>query len=188
MSGGLYNKWMIKKLMLIIAALFVFQGAAEAWTHSTSGTPRRAKRSASVAFDAVVKHVTDGDTIWVARGSSSEAIDVRIQGIDAPEICQDYGRVAAGALLQHLQHKTVSVTGRARDKYGRMVAKVTLNGQDLGAWLVENGHAWSYHNKRSLGPYGKQELAARQAGRGLWASGSPVEPKLFRKQTKCHKG
>lgn len=178
---------MIKKLVLIIAALVLCHGAAEAWTHSHSGTHRTSKRATPVAFDAVVKHITDGDTIWVSAGGGQQAIDVRIQGIDAPEICQDYGRVAAGALLQHLQHKTVSVTGRARDKYGRMVAKVTLNGQDVGEWLVENGHAWSYHNRRSLGPYGKQETAARHAGRGLWAGGSPMEPKLFRTRTKCYK-
>jgi micrococcal nuclease len=169
---------MIKKLMLIIAALALALGTAEARTN---------KRKPTQSFNAVVKHVTDGDTVWVSVGGSHEAIDVRIQGIDAPEICQDYGRVAASALLQHLQHKTVSVTGRARDKYGRMVAKITLNGQDVGAWLVENGHAWSYHYRRSLGPYGKQETAARQAGRGLWANSAPVEPRVFRKRAKCHK-
>jgi endonuclease YncB( thermonuclease family) len=169
---------MIKKLMMIIAALVMAISAVEAKT-----TQRKPVQS----FAAVVKYVTDGDTIWVSAGGGSQAIDIRIQGIDASEICQDYGRVAASALLQHLQHKTVSVSAKARDKYGRMVAKVNLNGQDVGAWLVANGHAWSYHNRRSLGPYGKQETVARQSGRGLWASGSPVEPKVFRKRTKCHK-
>jgi micrococcal nuclease len=177
---------MIKKLMPIITsvtanatvALALICGATEA--HAKSSKPKQ-------SFSAVVKHVTDGDTIWVSVGGNQKAIDVRIQGIDAPEICQDYGRVAAGALLQHLQRKTVNVAGRAQDKYGRMVAKITLNGHDVSAWLVENGYAWSYHNKRSLGPYGKQETAARLARRGLWASGSPIEPKVFRKRTKCHK-
>jgi endonuclease YncB( thermonuclease family) len=182
---------MIKKLMLnlmlIIASLALLHGSAQAWTHSNSGTHRTSKRAAPVAFSAVVTHVTDGDTIWVSAGGGQPAIDVRLQGIDAPEICQDYGRVAAGALLQHLQHKTVSVTGRARDKYGRVIAKVSLNGEDIGAWLVENGHAWSYHSSRSLGTYRVQETSARQAGRGLWGSGSPMEPKVFRKRTKCHK-
>ncbi len=164
--------------MLIIAVLVLTSGVAEA---------RATKRQPVQSFSAVVKHVTDGDTVWVFAGGGQQAMDIRIQGVDAPEICQNYGRVSAEALLQHLQHKTVSVTGRARDKYGRVVAKISLNGQDVGAWLVENGHAWSYHNRRSLGPYGSQENAARQAGRGLWASGSPIEPKVFRKKTKCHK-
>lgn len=162
----------------VVVAFTLLCGAAHAKT---------TKRKPSQTFSATVKHVTDGDTVWVSLGGRQQAIDVRIAGIDAPEICQNYGRASAAALLGLLQHKTVSVTGRARDKYGRMVAKISLNDQDVGAWLVENGHAWSYHNKRSLGPYGKQETAARQSGRGLWASGSPLEPKLFRKRTKCHK-
>jgi micrococcal nuclease len=174
---------MKKITSLIIAALsmtlVLWHNAADA---------RAARRThAYTSYNAVVTHVTDGDTIWVSAGQGAAAEDVRIQGIDAPEICQDYGRTAAAALLAKLQHRTVSVSGRARDKYGRLVAKVVLNGQDVGAWLVENGHAWSYHNRRSLGAYGQQETAARQAGRGLWASGSPMEPKLFRKRTKCHK-
>jgi endonuclease YncB( thermonuclease family) len=180
---------MVKKLMLIIAALALLHGSAQAWTHSNGETHRAAKRAAPVAFSATVMHVTDGDTIWVSvgGGGTQPAIDIRIQGIDAPEICQDYGRIAAGALLNYLQHKTVSVTGRARDKYGRTIGKVTLGGQDVGAWLVENGHAWSYHSARSAGLYRLQEASARQARRGLWASGSPVEPKVFRKRTKCHR-
>jgi endonuclease YncB( thermonuclease family) len=177
---------MIKKLMPIITS--VTTSATVALALIFGACVGHAKtRKPTQSFSAVVKHVTDGDTVWVSVGGGQKAIDVRIQGIDAPEICQDYGRVAAGALLQHLQRKTVNVTGRARDKYGRMVAKITLNGQDVGAWLVENGHAWSYHNRRSLGSYGKQETAARHAGRGLWASGTPIEPKIFRKRTKCHK-
>ena len=175
------NESMEKVTFAIIAALLWVHGTAQGWAHHAN------KGAPSKAFNAVVKHVTDGDTIWVSVGGKAKAIDVRIQGIDAPEICQDYGRVAASALLQHLQHKTVRITSRAIDKYGRMVAKVSANGQDVGAWLVENGHAWSYHNRRSLGPYGSQENAARQAGHGLWASSSPIEPKVFRKKTKCHK-
>lgn len=172
----------MKKLMPIITSATVVLALFCAVTEANAKTRKPAQ-----SFSAVVKHVTDGDTVWVSAAGGQQAIDIRIQGIDAPEICQDYGRVSASALLQHLQHKTVSVTGRARDKYGRMVAKISLNGQDVGGWLVQNGHAWSYHNKRSLGPYGKQETDARQSGRGLWASGSPIEPKVFRQRTKCHK-
>ncbi len=167
--------------MLIIAALLWMQGVAQAWTHHAS------KRTASKAFAAVVTHVTDGDTIWVRVASEEQAIDVRIQGIDAPEICQDYGKTAQAALARKVLHQTVSVSSKARDKYGRMVAKVTIGGEDVGAWLVENGHAWSNHYHQSLGTYGVQETTARQAVRGLWASSSPMEPKIFRKKTKCHK-
>lgn len=163
--------------MLIIAALLLTQAKVDA---------RAPKQSAAKTFSAVVMHVTDGDTVWVSKGRGTQAISVRIQGIDAPEICQTYGGTSAAALLNLLQHQTVRITGRAHDKYGRVVAKLSVSGQDVGAWLVENGHAWSYHSTRSLGPYRVQETAARQARRGLWASGLAIEPKLFRKQTKCY--
>ena len=183
----LYNKWMIKNLILIIAVLLLFHGIAKAWTPSASGIHRASKRAAPVAFSATVTHVTDGDTIWVSRGKGKQAIDIRLQGIDAPEICQDYGKFAQAALAHHVLHQTVSVTSKARDKYGRMVAKVSVGNEDLGAWLVLSGHAWSNHYRQSLGTYGQQETAARQAGRGLWASGTPMEPKIFRKKTRCHR-
>lgn len=175
------NESMEKVTLAIIAALFWVHGTAQAWT------PHASKRAPSKAFNAVVTHVTDGDTIWVSKRNGEQAINVRLQGIDAPEICQDYGKSAQVALARLVLHQTVSVTSKARDKYGRMVAKVSVGGEDLGAWLVTNGHAWSNHYRQSLGTYGQQETAAKQAGRGLWASGSPMEPKIFRKKTKCHK-
>lgn len=175
------NKNMKKITFVIITALFWGHGVGQAWTHHNS------KRGPSKAFSAVVTHVTDGDTIWVSKGNGEQAIDVRLQGIDAPEICQDYGKSAQMALAHRVLHQTVSVTSKARDKYGRMVAKVSVGGEDLGAWLVLSGHAWSNHYRQSLGTYGQQETSARQAARGLWAGGSPMEPKAFRKKTKCHK-
>lgn len=135
----------------------------------------------------VVTYVSDGDTIWVKPSGGGEALDVRIQGIDAPESCQDYGHISQQALSQHVLHKTVTLTTKARDKYGRVIANVRLGDQDVAAWMVHGGHAWSYHFHRNAGPYAKEEIAARQAGRGLWGNGSAVEPREFRKRAKCHK-
>jgi len=136
-------------------------------------------------FTAEVTYVTDGDTIWVKRARANLAIKVRMYGMDAPEICQDYGLTARAVLQDRIMHQTVTLDTKARDVYGRIVAKVIFNGEDIGAWMVANGHAWSYHSRKSLGPYGRQETSARRMGLGLWASGYPMEPKAFRKQTKC---
>ena len=53
-----------------------------------------------------------------------------------------------------------------------------MNGVDLGDWLVSNGLAldWPRYSK---GKYGKAQLDADHAGRGLWA-GSYVAPWLYR--------
>jgi micrococcal nuclease len=150
--------------------------------------PVQARTALSIV--GVVTYVSDGDTVWVKPNGGGEALDVRIQGIDAPESCQDYGHVAQQALSQHVLHKTVTLTTKARDKYGRVIARISFGNQghqDVGAWMVANGHAWSYHFHRNAGPYAREEMMARLSGRGLWGNGYPMEHREFRRRTKCHK-
>jgi micrococcal nuclease len=130
----------------------------------------------------VVTHVTDGDTIWVRSPGAADGVQVRLQGIDAPEICQAFGAQSRTALVEHVLHRPVRVTVRATDVYGRTVGRVDLQGEDLGAWLVGHGHAWSARYQRRAGPYAQEESAARDARRGLWAAGEPLEPRVFRKR------
>ena len=72
----------------------------------------------------VVIHVTDGDTIWV-RPAGGAPVQVRIQGLDAPEICQAFGQQARDALAARLLHREVLVSTRARDIYQRSVGNVS---------------------------------------------------------------
>jgi endonuclease YncB( thermonuclease family) len=128
----------------------------------------------------VVSHVTDGDTLWV-RPPGSPPVQVRIQGLDAPEICQPFGQQARDALAERVLHRPVRVSTRARDMYQRSVGTVSLDGQDVGAWLVAHGFAWSARYRGRAGPYAQEEARARQARLGLWARGA-VEPRSFRKR------
>ena len=132
-------------------------------------------------YTGVVTHVTDGDTLWVRTSVRGEPRKVRFQGIDAPESCQSWGAQATAALTQRVQFKTVQLNTRARDDYGRMLAVVTLEGDDVGRWMVVTGNAWSYHYRRSSGPYTAEENRARASGLGLWSQPA-VEPREFRKQ------
>jgi endonuclease YncB( thermonuclease family) len=73
------------------------------------------------------------------------------------------------------------------DQYGRLLARITLQGQDVGAWMVTQGHAWSYRYRRDAGPYAAQESQARAQGRGLFASTDAEQPRDFRKRHgSCH--
>lgn len=132
------------------------------------------------ALTGVVTHVTDGDTVWV-RTVEGGRLKLRLQGLDAPERCQAWGPQARDALAARLMHRQVEVQTRARDDYQRTIARVSLQGEDVGAWMVSEGHAWSARYRRSLGPYASQEVAARGARRGLFAQPDAVEPRLFRK-------
>ena len=135
----------------------------------------------AATFRGVVSHVTDGDTLWVKPGGRGEAVEIRLVDLDAPENCQAFGPQARRALVARVLHQTVVVRTRGVDEFQRTLAQVSHRGRDVNAWLVREGHAWSstFHGKR--GPYEKLEDEARAARRGLWANGSPVEPRSFRR-------
>ncbi len=146
---------------------------------------------AAASWQGTVTYVTDGDTLWVQPSNptlnDAPARKIRIEGIDAPEICQHYGEHSRYALKQLLLQKTVTVHTSRVDDYGRDVAKVAFQNQDIGTWMVSQGHAWSYHYRHSSGPYAVQERDAQSAKRGLFAATSPVEPRAFRRaHGSCH--
>lgn len=133
-------------------------------------------------FEGVVSHVTDGDSVWVRPASGGAPRQVRMQGIDAPEICQAFGASSRDALAARALHRRVTVYSRSRDSYQRVLGRVSLNGQDLGRWMVGRGYAWSYRFRRDRGPYAAQEARARNARLGLWEHGPAMEPREFRKR------
>ncbi|HTH78961.1 MAG TPA: thermonuclease family protein [Ramlibacter sp.] len=134
-----------------------------------------------------VSHVTDGDTVWVRPDDGTPAQQVRIEGIDAPEICQVFGRQSRDALAQQLLRKRVTLLTRGQDDYRRTVARVHVGRADVGKWMVSHGYAWSYKFRSDSGPYRRDELHARSQRLGLWDEGDPERPRDFRvRHGSCH--
>ncbi|MFZ2652498.1 MAG: thermonuclease family protein [Burkholderiaceae bacterium] len=129
--------------------------------------------------------VTDGDTLWIrpdaGHGNAGKPRAFRLRGIDAPEICQPWGAQAKAALEARVLHRRVRLHSYATDDYRRSVATVEVDGVDIGAWMVGQGHAWNSRFGQSPGRYAAQEHAARIARRGLFARGDALEPHKFRK-------
>ena len=129
----------------------------------------------------VVTYVGDGDTVWVEVDRHTKPVKLRLLGLDAPEICQTGGPQARDALKAKLLKQTVTIDTKARDEYARAVGRIAHRGDDVGAWLVKNGHAWSYAYQRRAAPYANEQAAAKIARLGLWAQAAPIEPRAFRK-------
>jgi micrococcal nuclease len=121
-----------------------------------------------VLVGPVIK-VTDGDTIKVQL--SSGPISVRFDGIDAPESSQPQGKAATQFLKGLVEGKTVSLEPVTQDRYSRMVAKVSVDGQDVNAAMVTAGYAWAFRRymRKDTRDLCRLEDTARQAKRGLWA-------------------
>lgn len=135
----------------------------------------------AAVFRGTVTHVTDGDTIWVRPTGSKDTVEIRLLDLDAPEGCQPFGPQAKRALAARILKETVQVRTQGEDDYRRALARVRHKGQDVGGWLVREGHAWSVDFRGRAGPYEKFEQQARQARRGLWAARDPMEPRNYRR-------
>jgi micrococcal nuclease len=135
-------------------------------------------------WSGVVSYVVDGDTVWVRPEGGGKPLSIRVDGIDAPEICQPGGVAARDALKHRALGQRVTVHGRLDDAYGRQLARLVLNGDDLGEWLVTQGLAWSYRYRNDAGPYARQQSQAEAARLGLFSPHGPrpVYPRVFRKQ------
>ena len=143
-------------------------------------------------WTGIVTWVVDGDTLRIKPLTGGKPLSVRIRGIDAPEICQSGGNASRDALSGRVMGRTVRVSGKARDAYSRLVAEVSVDGQDVAHWMVVQGYAWSNSSGRSAGPYGAQQAQAQAARRGIFAPGpggnAAIQPAVFRSQYKsCYK-
>ena len=104
--------------------------------------------------------VSDGDTI---RCGSER---IRLLGIDAPELDHPYGKKAKWALVSLCKGQPVRAEILETDKYGRTVAKCTLeDGRDISEEMVKLGLALDWP-KYSGGVYRRFERA--DARRKLW--------------------
>ena len=64
------------------------------------------------AFAGKVSYVTDGDTLWVQPDAGGAPRKLRLDGIDAPEICQSGGEASRAMLAQRALYQRVEVTVR----------------------------------------------------------------------------
>lgn len=126
-------------------------------------------------FDAVVSRVVDGDTIDVRRAGERQAIRVRLDGIDTPERGEPFAGVATRFTRAETFGRTAVVRGTDIDRYGRLVARVTIAGADLSVALVRAGLACVYRKYTRDPALYRAETDARSAGRGFW--GSPQQPR-----------
>jgi len=143
--------------------------------------------SASKIIQGKVVSVADGDTITVLDAEKTQH-KIRLQGIDAPEKVQAFGAKSKQALYEMVHGKTVQVSFEKSDKYGRILGKVLLDGQDICHQQIKAGLAWHYKKYQNQQPladrdaYSASETAAKNEKLGLWSDPRPVAPWDFRKR------
>lgn len=126
-----------------------------------------------------VVRVVDGDTIIVDIDGTEER--VRFIGVDTPESVHpdqsknvEYGEIASEFTKSKLedQEVTLEYDAQERDRYGRVLAYVYLDGEMFNKTLLEEGHAKvaTYPpNVRYVEDFTALQEQARKEKKGVWA-------------------
>jgi len=163
----------------------------------TAQTPTTAPRPAGVAVSNNLQLVIEGKVVSVHDGDTVTVLDqdnkkhtIRLQGIDAPELKQDFGRVSQKNLSEMVFGKQVTILWTKVDKYRRTVGTIMLDGRDINIEQVKAGVAWhfkKYEDEQSAADrvtYAAAEESARAARLGLWQAVTPTAPGDWRQEAK----
>jgi endonuclease YncB( thermonuclease family) len=144
---------------------------------------------AGPAFEARMLRVDDGDSL-VVRGADGTTSRIRLAGIDAPEKSQPFANVAREKLPTLLGKRTLSIAAIKIDPWGRLVARVDAQDEDIALAMLDAGLAWHYARYDSDLPvalrerYAKAAALARQQRIGLWRTAKPEPPWEFRRRSR----
>ncbi|MEW5729319.1 MAG: thermonuclease family protein [Pseudomonadota bacterium] len=114
--------------------------------------------AAEAAISGRILWVIDGDTYQIAHAGAPEGEAVRARHFDTPEKAdragclaeREKGRQATEAARRLLPRgTTVWMSDFGRDRYGRLLATITLpDGTDLATWFIDAGLAHPYEGGR----------------------------------------
>ena len=121
-----------------------------------SGNWCRNYKCISFKTTAVISKVIDGDTVKLQTGET-----VRLLGINAPEKGQVYYKESASRLRELIEGKKVFLEKDVedKDKYGRLLRYIFLNGENINVKLVREGLATVY----IISPNVKYETELRES-------------------------
>jgi len=129
--------------------------------------------------------VADGDTVTLLDSANVQH-KIRLAGIDAPEKRQAFGARSKQSLAELVFSRSATVETNKKDRYGRYVGKVLVDGRDVNLVQVERGMAWFYREYQAeQSPedrllYNAAEKRARGGRNGLWLDVEPEAPWDYR--------
>jgi endonuclease YncB( thermonuclease family) len=130
--------------------------------------------------------IADGDTLTLLDATNTQH-KIRLAGIDSPEKSQPFGQHCKKSLSDLAYDRVATVETTKLDRYGRVIGKVLVDGQDVNLEQVRLGCGWhykKYQNEQNLDDrlsYNAAEESARMSKVGLWADSDPVPPWDWRK-------
>ena len=140
------------------------------------------------------KKIFDGDTIWIdqidcdSKHILTENLKLRLIGIDAPEMEQQFGKESKLCLSQLIGNNSIKLKTYGRDRYQRILAKIMVGEVDINLAMIKKGCAWFYRqyqdsldeNDQKL--YDQAEQIAQRQFLGLFKNVKALPPWVWRKK------
>jgi endonuclease YncB( thermonuclease family)/methylphosphotriester-DNA--protein-cysteine methyltransferase len=177
-------------VLLITLFLSLLCVAQQPVSAPLSQAPGAVSNSIQLVIEGKVINVHDGDTITVLD-QNNKKFHIRLQGIDAPELKQEFGSVSQQNLSRMVLGKQVTIVWTKVDKYRRTVGTIRLAGQDINIEQVKAGMAWHFkkyedeQEPQDRVTYAAAEQTARVAKLGLWKDPNPTVPGDWRQAIKA---
>jgi endonuclease YncB( thermonuclease family) len=182
---------MTKNLMLstkILSALvlgMICQSAA--WGQSTSDSKSKSdsksESKTEQTMEGKTKKVIDGDSLIVVDDEGKES-EIQLDGIDAPEFKQAFGKDATKVLEKLVANKKVTVKWTAKDNYERILGKVYVDETFVNLEMLKKGAAWHFKRYNKDETLAKAEEEAKSEKIGLWKDDAPESPWDYRKNNR----
>lgn len=139
----------------------------------------RAANASEMPAVKQILEVIDGNTLKVST-IEDDTFMVKLKGVDAPELTQEFGQESLNYLKQLVDTKNVLVEYSGKDRWGnRLVYVTTKNGKNINEMMIKNGYGWVdrfFINQTSLMEL--QEIA-KSKNIGLWNEEEPMKPWIY---------
>lgn len=155
-------------------------------TQESSQLPNDQQKSSEVEESIIgeVTKVIDGDSFKVKSADGKE-YEVQIEGTDAPELKQPYGKESGEALRKILGDAKVRVTWMKKDNFERPLAQVYLVDLHVNAEMIRTGNSWHFKRYNQSKELAELEIEAKKNKLGLWATDNPQAPWDYRKENRA---
>ncbi len=131
--------------------------------------------------EGTVTRIVDGDTIELA-----DARKIRLLLVDTPETTGGqndcFGQEAKQFTTDTLLNKdiTLEYDVECTDRYGRTLAYVSVDGQEINKLMIQRGYGCVLHispdGDSRVDEFKALQLDAMRSGRGLWGACNPLPP------------
>ncbi|OFW39752.1 MAG: hypothetical protein A3F70_01810 [Acidobacteria bacterium RIFCSPLOWO2_12_FULL_67_14] len=120
---------------------------------------------------AQVVGVIDGDTVDILI-PPERRVRVRLHGVDTPESGEPFTQQARIFTRVLIFSRNVQVTGKEVDTYGRLVARIVVDGADASEAITAAGLGCTFRRYVSDSALDAAQDRARAARLGFWAAGA----------------